>query len=59
MKLVLPPIPTPEGAIFQKIDHLFRSVIIVSKEEIDRSGKEWHRGRKPKRQAKSRNPPSK
>jgi hypothetical protein len=52
MKPAHPPIPTPEGTPFQKMDHLFRTVIAVPKEEIDRREKEWQRGRKKKRAAK-------
>jgi hypothetical protein len=52
MKPAHPPIPTPEGTPFQKMDHLFRAVIAVPKTEIDRREEEWKKERKKKRRAK-------
>jgi hypothetical protein len=51
MKPASPPIPTPEGTPFQKMDYLFRAMIAVPKVEIDRREKEWQRknGKKQKR----------
>jgi hypothetical protein len=53
MKPATPPIPTPEGTPFQRMDHLFRAVIAVPKEEIDRREKEWKRRQKSKLNKKS------
>jgi hypothetical protein len=52
MKPKSPPIDVPGSTPFQKMDHLFRAVIAVPKEEIDRREKEWQRGRKQKKAAK-------
>ncbi len=55
MKPPLPPIPTPDGAPFQKFDTLFRAVMAVPKPEIDRREAEWKKQRARKKRARSHN----
>jgi U3 small nucleolar ribonucleoprotein component len=52
MKPSLPAIQIPGNTPFQKMDNLFRAVIAVSKEEIDKREKEWKRAQKRKKAAK-------
>ncbi len=49
MKPALPPIDVPRSTPFQKMDNLFRAVIAVPKDEIDRREREWKRAKKRKR----------
>jgi hypothetical protein len=49
MKAPLPPIEVPGSTPFQKMDNLFRAVIAVPKEEIDRREEKWKRSRVKKR----------
>lgn len=41
MKPALPPIDVPGSTPFQRMDNLFRKVVTVSKEEIDRREEAW------------------
>lgn len=43
MKPTLPPIDVPGSTPFQKMDNLFRKVVTVSKDEIDRREKQWQK----------------
>ena len=54
MKPALPPIDVPGATRFQKMDNLFRAVIAVPKEEIDRREAKWkrERGKQRKKRAK-------
>jgi len=54
MKPTLPPIEVPGTTPFQRMDNLFRKVVTVSKEEIDRREQEWQKqnGRKRKKARK-------
>ena len=47
-----PPIDVPGSTPFQKMDHLFRAVIAVPKEEIDWREKEWKRTRQKRKRNK-------
>jgi hypothetical protein len=55
MKAPLPPIDVPGSTPFQKMDNLFRAVIAVPKEEIDRREEEWKKkqGKKRRRAART------
>jgi len=54
MKPALPPIDVPGSTPFQKMDNLFRAVIAIPKEEIDRREKEWQRQRGRAKKRKNR-----
>ena len=53
MKLPHPPINIPGSTPFERMDNLFRKVVTVSKEEIDRREQEWQKqnGKKRKKVA--------
>jgi hypothetical protein len=54
MKPPSPPIDVPGSTPFQRMDNLFRKVVKVSKEELDRREERWqkHQGRKRKKAAR-------
>ena len=56
MKPPHPPIHVPGSTPFQKMDNLFRAVIAVPKDEIDRREEQWQKkqqqGKKQKKAAK-------
>lgn len=57
MKPASPPIDVPGRTPFERMDNLFRKVVTVSKEEIDRREEAWQKqngknGKKRKKAAK-------
>lgn len=56
MKPALPPIEVPGSTPFRKMDNLFRAVIAVPKEEIDRREAKWKREHGKARKKRARKP---